>query len=70
MSFIPWAFKVAAVVSMMKSAMTFEIPMPTSVSSWMRASWLGACSGALTRGLASGSSFSSSTSSEACQKKR
>ena len=34
----PWAFWVAAVVIMMKSAMIFEIPIPTSVSSCMRAS--------------------------------
>ena len=63
MSFIPCAFSVAAVVKTMNSAMTFEKPMPTSVSSWIRASSRGACSGASTRGFASGSSFSSSTSS-------
>jgi hypothetical protein len=37
MSVIPCAFRVAAVVSMMKRAMRFERPMPTSVSSRMRA---------------------------------
>ena len=36
-SLTPWALSVAAVVSMMKSAMMLERPMPTSVSSWMRA---------------------------------
>lgn len=46
-SVTPWAFKVAAVVIIMKSAMILEIPMPTSVSSCMRASCRGACSGAL-----------------------
>ena len=39
MSVTPWASKVAAVVIMMKSAMIFEIPIPTSVSTCMRASW-------------------------------
>jgi hypothetical protein len=36
----------------------------------MRASCLGACRGALIKGLAPASSFSSSTSSDACQKNR
>ena len=70
MSVTPCAFSVAAVVSMMNSAMMFEKPMPTIVSSCMRAICRGACSGASISGLAPGSSFSSSTSSPACQKKR
>ena len=47
----PWAFKVAAVVIMMKSAMILEIPMPTSVSSCMRASCRGAWSPRFDQGL-------------------
>jgi hypothetical protein len=38
MSVTPWALSVAAVVIMMKSAMILEIPIPTNVSSCMRAS--------------------------------
>ena len=63
MSVTPWASKVAAVVIMMKSAMIFEIPIPTSVSTCMRASWWGTS----INGSAFGSSFSSSTSSAARQ---
>ena len=71
MSLTPCAFSVAAVVNMMKSAMMFEKPMPTSVSSCMRAICRGACSRRLDQtAWPLESSFSSSTSSPACQKKR
>ena len=70
MSVIPCAFNVAAVVSMMNSAMIFERPIPTIVWNCMRAICRGACWVAWISGLAWGSSFWSSTSSPACQKKR
>ena len=53
-----------------KQADDVEIPMPTSVSSWCARQLTGACRGALIRGFAHGFSFSSSTSSAACQKNR
>ena len=57
MSVTPCACSVAAVVSMMNSAMMFEAPMPTRVSSRMRAIWRGACVGRLDQRLGLGIFF-------------
>ena len=70
MSVWPWAFKVSAVVRMMKNATRLEKAMPSQVSQPIRFSSRLACSGWSISGPASGSASSSSTSCELCQKKR
>lgn len=66
----PWAFKVAAVVTMIEIAIRFENAMPASVSARIRAKAEGACRQARTSGARSGLTRTSSASSDACQKKR
>ena len=70
MSVTPCACRVAAVVSMMKSATMLDAPMPTIVSSLMRASCRGAWPGRIEKGLGRRILLLVLDLLRACQKKR
>ncbi len=69
-SVAPLACSVAAVVTMMARPTSTATPMPTAVSSSMRFSAAGACSGAFNKGFRRGSTRWSSTSWADCQNSR
>ena len=67
---MPLAFSVAAVVTIIDTAITFEKAMPARVSARIRAKAEGACHHALISGVRAGLTRTSSASSAACQKNR